>query len=123
MVCPHGVPADLLDRLLVIKTVPYTVDEVKQIVKTRAVTEVSPVFFFFVFLCVYAYCINVVVHKYLEVTAWFCNCIIVFGLPTSCQAVTKGGLLGMQLSRKIYCFPETLQQFWDELRPRFCWSQ
>eukprot|EP00668_Euglena_longa_P029151 GGOE01036495.1.p1 GENE.GGOE01036495.1~~GGOE01036495.1.p1 ORF type:complete len:477 (+),score=104.20 GGOE01036495.1:214-1431(+) len=43
MVCPHGIPADLLDRLLVIKTVPYTVDEVKQIVKTRAVTEgISP---------------------------------------------------------------------------------
>lgn len=40
MVCPHGIPADLLDRLLVIKTVPYTMEEIKLIVKTRAEIEV-----------------------------------------------------------------------------------
>lgn len=42
MMSPHGIPADLLDRLLVIKTGPYTVDEIRRIVHTRALTEVVP---------------------------------------------------------------------------------
>eukprot|EP01000_Liburna_glaciale_P002401 NODE_1609_length_597_cov_1451.693431_g1172_i0.p1 GENE.NODE_1609_length_597_cov_1451.693431_g1172_i0~~NODE_1609_length_597_cov_1451.693431_g1172_i0.p1 ORF type:complete len:176 (-),score=44.51 NODE_1609_length_597_cov_1451.693431_g1172_i0:70-564(-) len=36
---PHGVPSDMLDRLLVIKTIPYGQAEVMEIVKTRAVIE------------------------------------------------------------------------------------
>ena len=36
---PHGMPVDLLDRLLIIKTVPYTVAEIIQIIGIRALTE------------------------------------------------------------------------------------
>jgi|UniRef100_A0A7S4GL92 RuvB-like protein 1 (pontin 52) len=39
MLSPHGIPSDLLDRLLVVKTLPYTGDEILQIVQTRATTE------------------------------------------------------------------------------------
>lgn len=39
IVAPHGIPVDLLDRLLIIKTVPYTVVEVMQIVDIRAKIE------------------------------------------------------------------------------------
>lgn len=42
MISPHGIPFDLLDRLLIIKTVPYTKDEQKSILKLKAdVEEVS----------------------------------------------------------------------------------
>jgi RuvB-like protein 1 (pontin 52) len=42
MTSPHGIPFDLLDRLLIIKTVPYTKDEQKMILKLKAdVEEVS----------------------------------------------------------------------------------
>ncbi|WP_338603428.1 RuvB-like helicase [Sulfolobus tengchongensis] len=33
---PHGVPLDLLDRLLIIPTRPYNADEIKEIIKIRA---------------------------------------------------------------------------------------
>ena len=36
---PHGIPVDLLDRLLIIRTLPYAIEEVKQIVGIRAKTE------------------------------------------------------------------------------------
>jgi len=36
---PHGIPADLLDRLLIIRTLPYTVDEIRLIIRLRAKTE------------------------------------------------------------------------------------
>ena len=36
---PHGVPLDLLDRLLIIRTIPYSLDEVRTIVRLRAKTE------------------------------------------------------------------------------------
>ena len=39
IVAPHGIPVDLLDRLLIIKTVPYTVVEVMLIVDSRAKIE------------------------------------------------------------------------------------
>ena len=39
IVAPHGIPIDLLDRLVIIKTVPYSVIEVMQIVDIRAKTE------------------------------------------------------------------------------------
>ena len=39
MVSPHGIPIDLLDRLTIIKTVPYSVVEIMQIVEIRAKTE------------------------------------------------------------------------------------
>ena len=38
-VSPHGIPRDLLDRLLIIRTLPYTQEEMAQIVKIRATTE------------------------------------------------------------------------------------
>merc|ERR1719424_2300877 len=36
---PHGIPIDLLDRLLIISTVPYTEKEVKHILKIRCEEE------------------------------------------------------------------------------------
>ncbi|CAH1404640.1 unnamed protein product [Nezara viridula] len=39
IISPHGLPLDLLDRLLIIRTAPYTQPEMAQIVKLRAVTE------------------------------------------------------------------------------------
>eukprot|EP00753_Platysulcus_tardus_P019627 PLAT7373.1.p2 GENE.PLAT7373.1~~PLAT7373.1.p2 ORF type:complete len:456 (-),score=248.77 PLAT7373.1:117-1484(-) len=39
LVAPHGVPVDLLDRLLIIRTLPYSVEEMVQILSIRAVTE------------------------------------------------------------------------------------
>ena len=39
IVAPHGIPIDLLDRLVIIKTVPYSVIEIMQIVDIRAKTE------------------------------------------------------------------------------------
>ncbi|KAG0170018.1 RuvB-like protein 1 [Apophysomyces sp. BC1034] len=39
VISPHGIPVDLLDRLLIIRTLPYTIDEIKVIVKIRARTE------------------------------------------------------------------------------------
>lgn len=39
IVSPHGIPLDLLDRLVIIRTKHYEVDEIEQIVKIRAATE------------------------------------------------------------------------------------
>jgi len=39
LVSPHGIPLDLLDRLLIIETKPYTRDEIKEILKIRAHEE------------------------------------------------------------------------------------
>jgi RuvB-like protein 1 (pontin 52) len=39
IVSPHGIPVDLLDRLLIIRTTPYSVEEMAQIVALRAKTE------------------------------------------------------------------------------------
>lgn len=36
---PHGMPLDLLDRLLIIRTRPYTPDEIREIIKVRAREE------------------------------------------------------------------------------------
>jgi len=36
---PHGIPLDLLDRLLVIRTLPYSKPEMEQIIAIRANTE------------------------------------------------------------------------------------
>ena len=38
-VSPHGLPLDLLDRLLIIKTIPYSLAEMVNILSIRAVTE------------------------------------------------------------------------------------
>lgn len=40
---PHGIPVDLLDRLIIIRTFPYELNEMKQILKIRAETEGIPV--------------------------------------------------------------------------------
>jgi TBP-interacting protein len=39
MVSPHGIPLDLLDRMLIITTRPYTRDEIKRILEIRAAEE------------------------------------------------------------------------------------
>ncbi|KAG0244275.1 RuvB-like 1 [Mortierella sp. GBAus27b] len=39
VVSPHGIPVDLLDRLLIIRTLPYTLDEIRVIITIRAKTE------------------------------------------------------------------------------------
>ncbi|KAK2705059.1 ruvB-like helicase 1 [Artemia franciscana] len=39
IVAPHGVPRDLLDRLLILRTMPYTIEEIIQIIIIRAKTE------------------------------------------------------------------------------------
>ena len=39
VLAPHGIPVDLLDRLLIIRTLPYTFDEICIIVGIRAKTE------------------------------------------------------------------------------------
>jgi len=36
---PHGIPLDILDRLLIIPTKPYTPDEIREIIKIRADEE------------------------------------------------------------------------------------
>lgn len=36
---PHGLPVDLLDRVIIIPTAPYSADEVKQILQIRAAEE------------------------------------------------------------------------------------
>jgi len=36
---PHGMPLDLLDRLLIIPTYPYNRDEIREIIKIRAAEE------------------------------------------------------------------------------------
>ena len=36
---PHGIPLDLLDRLLIIRTLGYSEDEMRQIIQVRASTE------------------------------------------------------------------------------------
>ncbi|KAJ3117088.1 RuvB-like protein 1 [Nowakowskiella sp. JEL0407] len=39
IVAPHGIPVDLLDRLLIIRTLPYTLKEITIIITIRAKTE------------------------------------------------------------------------------------
>ncbi|KRX01084.1 P-loop containing nucleoside triphosphate hydrolase [Pseudocohnilembus persalinus] len=39
MVSPHGIPIDLLDRLMIIRTAPYNLEEVIKILAIRASTE------------------------------------------------------------------------------------
>merc|ERR1739845_210039 len=39
IVSPHGIPVDLLDRLVIIRTLPYSVDEITQVVSIRSQTE------------------------------------------------------------------------------------
>lgn len=39
IVSAHGIPLDLLDRLLIIRTMPYKVQDIEQIIRLRAQTE------------------------------------------------------------------------------------
>lgn len=39
IIAPHGIPVDLLDRLLIIRTMLYTVEEIVKIIGIRASTE------------------------------------------------------------------------------------
>ena len=39
MISPHGIPIDLLDRLLIIRTLPYNLEEIVKIISLRAQVE------------------------------------------------------------------------------------
>lgn len=39
IISPHGIPIDLLDRLMIIRTTPYNLDELMKIIAIRASTE------------------------------------------------------------------------------------
>lgn len=39
VISPHGVPPDLIDRLLIVRTVPYVRDEIRSIIERRAKVE------------------------------------------------------------------------------------
>lgn len=39
VVSPHGIPVDLLDRMLILRTMPYSLDEIVRIMSIRAETE------------------------------------------------------------------------------------
>ncbi|KAK9448017.1 TIP49 C-terminus-domain-containing protein [Limtongia smithiae] len=39
IVAPHGVPPDLVDRLLIVRTLPYTTSEIRMIVEKRKIIE------------------------------------------------------------------------------------
>ena len=39
IVSPHGMPLDLLDRIMIIRTSPYAQEEMVQILRIRAQTE------------------------------------------------------------------------------------
>lgn len=39
LVSPHGIPVDLLDRLLIVRTLPYGLEDIVKIVSIRAQTE------------------------------------------------------------------------------------
>jgi len=39
IVAPHGIPRDFLDRLLIIRTLPYSQEQMAQIIRIRAATE------------------------------------------------------------------------------------
>merc|ERR1711981_244283 len=39
VISPHGIPVDLLDRVMIIRTMPYSLEETFQILSIRATTE------------------------------------------------------------------------------------
>lgn len=39
IVAPHGIPLDLLDRCMIVRTLPYEAPEIKEVLKLRAKTE------------------------------------------------------------------------------------
>merc|ERR1711865_496165 len=39
IVSPHGMPVDLLDRLVIVRTLPYSVEEIAKVVMIRTQTE------------------------------------------------------------------------------------
>lgn len=39
MISPHGIPVDLLDRLLIIKTTNYGLEDLMKIIAIRSSTE------------------------------------------------------------------------------------
>lgn len=42
-IAPHGITPDLLDRLLIVRTLPYSLDEIRTIIQRRAQIEQQPV--------------------------------------------------------------------------------
>lgn len=42
LVSAHGIPPDLIDRLLIVRTLPYTLEETRAIIERRSLVEDSP---------------------------------------------------------------------------------
>jgi RuvB-like protein 1 (pontin 52) len=42
VIAPHGIPLDMLDRLMIIRTLPYSQEEMVQIIRIRGQTESIP---------------------------------------------------------------------------------
>ncbi len=42
---PHGIPIDLLDRMVIIATQPYKEDELKKILKIRLLSRIREIYF------------------------------------------------------------------------------
>lgn len=41
---PHGLPVDLLDRVLIVSTKPYTEEDIQQIIQIRSVPIFHPIY-------------------------------------------------------------------------------
>lgn len=52
IVAPHGIPLDLLDRLLIIRTLPYTLEEIVKILAIRAQVRRAGKLYIHVIYCV-----------------------------------------------------------------------
>ena len=50
LVAPHGIPLDLLDRVMIIRTIPYSQDDMQQVMNVFVKSEIVP-FFNVCFLC------------------------------------------------------------------------
>ena len=51
MLSPHGIPVDLLDRLVIIRTLQYVLEEIIAILNTRAKVSLQHILLLFAFVC------------------------------------------------------------------------
>jgi RuvB-like protein 1 (pontin 52) len=64
---PHGIPVDLLDRMLIIRTMPYSVEEMVQIVSIRAQ----------VYMCLYV-CIYIFIYIHIFIKIYIYTFIYIY---------------------------------------------
>lgn len=50
MLSPHGIPVDLLDRLVIIRTLQYVLEEIIAILNTRAKVSLQHILLLFAFV-------------------------------------------------------------------------